>query len=127
MKDYDDLYKRIEEALDKKDREALTVALQNATQRMDMDKDREDFEVRYGGTVDERIAAIEKLIAAHDDIEAVREKHGLEKQDGFFSNAELSSKMVKLEELVYGNFISSIKARLKAVEAVKKAQGGKKQ
>jgi hypothetical protein len=116
----DEIYKDIDEAMKSGDSKRLIKALKHAVLRTeeDMDKGREEFEIKYGGTVEERIATIDKLIAANEEINVVRAKHGLPEQDSIMNKAEIDNKMDKVEELVYGDFISSIKTRL---EALKKA------
>ena len=118
----DDIYKDIDEALKSGDSKRLIKALKDAVLRTeeDMDKSREEFEIEYGGTVEERIATIEKLLAASEEINAVWAKYGLPEQDSIVNEAEIDN---KVEELVYGDFISSIKTRL---EALKKAHSEKK-
>jgi hypothetical protein len=72
-----------------------------------MDELEKDFHTRYGGSVNQRIEEIEKLIGAYDDMNAVRVKHGLPKDDD--QDTHIRVQMQKLEELVYGDFITVVK------------------
>jgi hypothetical protein len=80
-----------------------------------MDESEKDFQTRYGGSLNQRIEELEKLVGAYDDMNAVRVKHGLPKDDS--QDVNIRIQMQKLEELVYGDFITGIRERLALVRS----------
>jgi hypothetical protein len=80
-----------------------------------VNEDKLELHRRYGGDEKQRIEELEKEIAAYDDMNAVRVKYGLALNCD--QDAHIRIQLQKLEEMVYGDFITGIKKRLEYVKS----------